>query len=66
MTVPEALARGCPVIAPDVGYCWEFPVLRYSTKEELLEIVRGLVIPRDGWRQTAQHVAEIHRNLINE
>jgi len=62
--VVEALARGCPVIAPDVGYCWEFPVLRYRTKEELLGIVRGLVIPYDGWKRTAQHVMAVHRRLL--
>lgn len=62
--VVEALAMGCPVIAPDVGYCWEFPVLRYSTKEELLSIVKGLVIPRDGWKRTARHVAEVHGRLL--
>jgi len=62
--VVEALARGCPVIAPDVGYCWEFPVLRYETKEELLSIVRELIIPHDGWKRTAQHVAEIHERLL--
>jgi len=64
-SVVEALARGCPVIAPDVGYCWEFPVLRYETKEELLNIVQSLVIPRDGWKRTAQHVAEVHRKLLH-
>jgi len=62
--VVEALAMGCPVIAPDVGYAWEFPVLRYETKEELLNIVRGLIIPHDGWKRTAQHVAEVHRRLL--
>ena len=64
LTVPEALIRGCPVIAPDVGYCWEFPVLRYETKEELLNIVKGLIIPRDGWARTAQHVTEVHGRLL--
>jgi hypothetical protein len=54
--VLEALARGKPVIAPDVGYCWEHPVLRYSTKAELLDIVRGLVIPRDIWGRAANIV----------
>ena len=54
--VVEALARGVPVIAPDVGYCWDFPVLRYRTKEEMLDIVRRLVIPRNAWEETAQQV----------
>jgi len=62
--VVEALARGCPVIAPDVGYSWDFPVLRYGTKDELLAIVRGLVIPRDGWKRTARHIMDVHRKLL--
>ena len=64
VTVLEALARGVPVIAPNVGYCWEFSVLRYRTKDELLNIVEGLVIPRDGWAQTAKHVMKVHRRLL--
>lgn len=62
--VVEALARGCPVIAPNVGYCWEFSCIRYRTKDELLSIVKGLVIPRDGWKQTAQHIMAIHERLL--
>lgn len=30
MTVPEAISHGVPVIAPDVGWAWEFPVIRYE------------------------------------
>ena len=56
--VLEALVRGKPVIAPNVGYCWEYPVLRYTTKDELLGIVRKLVLPRNGWKQSAQVVLE--------
>ena len=62
--VPEALARGVPVIAPDVGYCWDFPVIRYRNKRELLELITGLVIPRDGWAQTANHVQSTLERLI--
>lgn len=64
VTVTEALARGCPVIAPNVGYCHEFPVLKYQTKAQLLQMVRHLVIPPDGWAQTAAHVMAIHRKLL--
>ena len=57
--VLEALARCKPVIAPNVGYCWDYPVLRYSTKEELLDIVQRLVIPRDIWKRAASIVLEV-------
>lgn len=63
LPVVEALARGKPVIAPNVGYCWEYPVLRYETKEELLAIIRRLVIPRDGWKRSAQIVLDVLRQL---
>lgn len=33
MPVLEAIARGVPVIAPNVGFCWEFPVIRYAVGE---------------------------------
>lgn len=66
LPVVEAMARGKPVIAPNVGFCWEYPVLRYETKEELLAIVRRLVIPRDGWEQSAQMVLEVFQDWRGE
>lgn len=57
--VLEALARGKPVIAPNVGYCWEYPVLRYATKDELLGILRELILPRGGWKHSAQVILEV-------
>jgi len=40
--VQEAFARCKPVIAPDVGYCWEYPVLRYSGFKEVKAICQKL------------------------
>ncbi len=61
--VMEAMARGKPVIAPNVGYCWECPVLRYTTKKELIGIVRRLVIPQDTWVRAAKVVSTTLRKL---
>lgn len=43
MCVPEAIACGRPLIVPrDVGWCNDFPALRFSTYEELEGIIDGL------------------------
>ena len=42
MAVLEALAMKKPVIAPNVGWAWEVPVIRYETAEELYSIVERL------------------------
>lgn len=52
--VLEAISLGVPTITPDVGYCWEYPGLRYRSKQELLSLLYGLTIPRDGWKRSAQ------------
>ena len=64
--VMEAIARGKPVIAPNVGYCWEYPVLRYTTQEELITLVRGLVIPQDTWKQAARIILTTARRLSGD
>ena len=40
--VIEALSLGIPVIAPDVGWCWEYPVIRYSTFGQLKGMLSSL------------------------
>jgi hypothetical protein len=66
LPVIEAFARHKPVIAPDVGFCWEWPVLRYRNDNELELIVRGLTRAKnpDNWGRTAEHVKAIHQRLF--
>lgn len=61
----EAIAMGVPVIAPNVGWCWEYPVIRYETKDELKEILRRLN-PRgfiDVWDKGAKEIIDICNRL---
>lgn len=64
MPVVDALAMGVTVIAPDVGWCWEFPVIRYErgNAESLLSVVRGLTTPPK-WRHWARAHADVFAAL---
>ena len=64
--VVEALGMGVPVIAPNVGFCWSFPVLRYETQKDLISVIKRLRIPKDGWQQSALQLETICRNLLTE
>ena len=66
MPVTEALAMGVPVIAPDVGWCWEYPVLRYKTLDELLVLVKGLIVLDDEWENSAKELMEVFEKIVHE
>lgn len=52
MCVPEALVMKKPVIAPDVGWCWDYPVIRYKDKEDLfVNIIEKMYFSNYGNRQ---------------
>lgn len=57
--VIEAISRGVPVIAPDVGWCWEFPVIRYErgSWDSLRSVLRGLTDPPTWERWAEDHAA---------
>lgn len=59
MPVIEALARHVPVIAPEVGWCWEFPVIKYrvGSYASLRKVLRGLSRPPSWKAWRAQHEA---------
>lgn len=54
MPVIDAIANGVPVIAPDVGWCWEFPVMRYPRGDWAgLEAVLAALSHPPSWAQWA-------------
>lgn len=67
MPVVEALAMHKPVIAPNgVGWCDEFSCIKYDgTLENLITVLEGLLVPRNGWETGANHIYEICERLVN-
>lgn len=50
MCVVEALAMKKPIIAPDVGWCWDFPCIKYYNEDELMVILNQLYFSQDSWK----------------
>lgn len=56
MPLVEALAMGKPVIAPNVGFSWDYSVIKYSGVVDLINTVKRLVIPKNGWEIAASEL----------
>ena len=60
---------GVPVIAPNVGWCWEYPVIRYSNKRELFKIIKTLcsfVNVEEVWAKSSQELLKILKNIYEQ
>lgn len=67
--VLDALTMGVPIIAPNVGWCWEYPVIRYSSHEELFDIISslcGFVDVDKVWNESANELLNIFKKIHHE
>jgi hypothetical protein len=51
MSVVEAISMRKPVIAPRVGWCWEYPVIKYSNTKNLIETINKLSFNNNDWEK---------------
>ena len=61
--VLEALRMGVPVISSDVGFVPNFTTLRYNSKDDLVNLVKRLIVPNDIWRRASSQLVDFAINL---
>ena len=62
MSVVEAISMRKPVIAPNVGWCWEYPVIRYNNNENLISLINKLSFKNNDWKtRVTKCVEDIER-----
>ena len=67
--VLDALTMGVPIIAPNVGWCWEYPVIKYSNNEELCKIINSLcsfVNVNKLWIESSNELLNIFKKVHHE
>jgi len=69
LPVLEAISNGVPVIAPNVGWCWDYPVIKYEGINDLRKIITVLSSQTDTekvWIYSSNKLLEIFKTLHNE
>jgi len=64
--VLEAIAMGTPVIAPNVGWCWEYPVIRYKDLNDLIntiDILSSQINTKKVWKESSKNLLEIFKSI---
>ena len=65
----EAFATGTPVIAPDVGWCWEYPIIKYQEIDELINIIKTLssqINTEKIWEESSNDLLKIFKKLLSK
>jgi hypothetical protein len=66
MPVLEAIARRKPIIAPDVGFCWDYPVIKYNSIEELKNIIKSLAMPKNSWEFSGKETYDFCKKVYEK
>ena len=64
--VLESLAMNKPTIAPDVGWCWEYPCIKYTGFDELKNIVTRITSPVDTdklWKDSTEELLAVFKTI---
>ena len=67
--VIEALTMGVPIIAPNVGWCWEYPVIKYNSTEELFNVINKLSYYVDVdkvWQDSSKELLNIFEKIYSK
>lgn len=54
----EALRMGKPVISSDVGFVSDYSTFRYESLPELIDLIKGLIVPLNIWDEAAKSLVE--------
>lgn len=58
LCVIEAIAMNKPVIAPNVGLCWDYPVIKYENPKHLINIFTKLSVSNNTWEKQVKNITD--------